>query len=122
MIIGIIGTRRRNTINDKSLIEKELIKLINEFGKDNITICSGGCEKGGDKFGEELGLSYNLPMIIYKPDWKKYGKIAGFLRNTLIASDSDILIACVSEDRTGGTEDTIKKFNKIHPNSEPILV
>ena len=38
---------------------------------------------------------------------------AGFVRNGDIAKDSDVLIACVAPDRTGGTEDTIKKFLKL---------
>jgi len=42
-------------------------------------------------------------------EWNKYGRGAGIARNTLIANNCDILIACVSPDRTGGTEDTIKK-------------
>jgi hypothetical protein len=43
-------------------------------------------------------------------------------RNTLIARDArDYLIACVSTDRTGGTEDTIKKWIKFH-RKEPIIV
>jgi len=36
--------------------------------------------------------------------------------NTYIARDSDILIACVSKDRKGGTEDTIKKYLKLGKN------
>lgn len=27
--------------------------------------------------------------------------------------EADVLIACVAEDRKGGTEDTIKKFQKL---------
>jgi len=35
------------------------------------------------------------------------------VRNTLIAKDCTVLIACVAEDRTGGTEDTIKKADDL---------
>ena len=45
-----------------------------------------------------------------------------YARNTLIAQDSDVLIACVAADRKGGTEDTICKWKKLNPGKEPILV
>jgi len=51
-----------------------------------------------------------------------YGRIAGFKRNTTIAQESDILIACRSLDMTGGTEDTIRKFKKLKPDNEIIFV
>jgi len=120
MIIGIIGSRRRNTQEDKDLIEKQLLKILNE-DKD-ITICSGGCKSGGDHFAEELASKYRLKKKIYPANWSKFGKGAGFVRNTEIAEDSDILIACVASDRKGGTEDTIKKFKKMKPFGEVILV
>ena len=41
---------------------------------------------------------------------------ANFDRNTLIAKDSDVLIACVNLQKDGGTEDTIKKYLKLGKN------
>jgi hypothetical protein len=120
MIIGIVGTRRRNSLYDKEQIKKELLKILEEYS--DVKICSGGCSRGGDYFAEELAKEFKLEIKIYKADWNQYGKGAGFMRNTDIARDSDILIACVLEDRTGGTEDTIKKFKKFHPDGELILV
>lgn len=116
--IGIVGSRRRNT-------EKDLKKVNDAFLNNYLEgdeIISGGCSKGGDRFAEKLSESYKVPIKIYKADWNKFGKVAGFMRNTDIAKESDILIACVSEDRTGGTEDTIKKFKKFHPDGKIILV
>jgi len=112
MRVGIIGSRRRNEHSDEILIEKELLKLI-EKNKD-IEIVSGGCKTGGDKFAENLAKKYNLKITLYLADWKKYGKAAGFIRNDDIAKNSDILIACVADDRKGGTEDTIRKFEKLN--------
>lgn len=54
------------------------------------------------------------------PRWRK--TTANYSRNGLIARDSlDALIACVAPDRTGGTEDTIKKYRRLF-RREPILV
>ena len=106
--IGIVGTRSRNT-------EKDFNKVYNAFDKiyeDGDWIVSGGCPKGGDYFAELIAKKKGVPILIFYPNWIKYKKAAGFIRNTYIAEESDILIACVANDRIGGTEDTIKKFLK----------
>jgi len=115
-IIGIIGSRRRNTDDDHALIWEAFRQIYEDGDK----ICSGGCPKGGDRFAEiiaqKIGLTErNGGLIIHRPKsvpsgsprWT-YAKV-NYDRNTLIAKDSDIIIACVASDRKGGTEDTIKK-------------
>lgn len=116
--IGIVGSRRRNSPVDLKKVNDAF--LINYLEGD--TIISGGCPKGGDRFAEKLAELYKVPITIYKANWDKYGKAAGFIRNTDIAKESDILIACVAKDRKGGAEDTIKKFKKFHPDGKVVLV
>ncbi len=108
-IIGIVGSRRRNT-------DKDYMKVLSAFDKVyNIgdRIVSGGCSQGGDRFAERIAKKRQIPIMIHYAAWDRIGKSAGFLRNANIAQDADILIACVASDRTGGTEDTIKKFHKL---------
>ncbi len=105
-VIGIIGTRRRNSLRD---FDKTKI-VFDRIYKDGDLICSGGCPQGGDKFAEMLAKNYGIPILIFHADWNKHGKAAGFIRNGLIAKASDVLIAVVAGDRKGGTEDTIRKF------------
>lgn len=104
--IGIIGSRRRNTRTDYQSVYDAFWKIYEEGD----WIVSGGCPKGGDAFAEKIAKDHGLPILIFYPNWKKYGKQAGFKRNTSIAKQSDIIIACVADDRTGGTEDTLKKY------------
>ena len=111
--IGIVGSRRRNSDVDFELLKKIFFDIYEEGDK----IVSGGCPRGADKFAEiiakELGLTEeNGGLILHRAEWDKHGKGAGFVRNTYIARDSDIIIACVASDRKGGTEDTIKKAEK----------
>ena len=106
MKIGIIGSRRRNNVTDYL----EIVKQLNKIYTPGDMIVSGGCPNGGDKFAEDIAKAYQIPITIYHAQWNKLGKRAGFARNTDIARDADILIACVASDRTGGTEDTIKKY------------
>jgi hypothetical protein len=107
--IGIVGTRTRNTSIAFSEIEKKFLELYEEGD----WICSGGCEKGADRFAEQIAKQRGIPILIFYPNYKKYGKPATFVRNKDIASNSDILIACVAHDRTGGTENTINHFIKM---------
>lgn len=127
--IGIIGTRSRDTQADFLKVEEAFFKVYEEGDM----ICSGGCPKGGDRFAEIISNEYGIPIKIHKPDKSKldpekmkinprwaYAEI-NYARNTLVAQDSNIVIACVTENRKGGTEDTIKKYIKFWER-EPILV
>ncbi len=104
--IGIIGSRRRNSEDDYKLVLKQFQSIY----KDGDEIVSGGCPQGGDRFAEYIAKTFQIPITIYYAQWDKLGKRAGYARNGDIASNSDVLIACVAADRTGGTENTIKKF------------
>ena len=104
--IGIIGTRKRNKQSDLNAIKDAFVEVY----EDGDQIVSGGCSQGGDHFAEVLARARQIPIKIYYAEWAKFGRSAGFQRNGLIAADSDILIACVAPDRSGGTEDTIRKF------------
>ena len=110
--IGIIGSRRRNSQNDFELCERAFLEIY----KPGDEIVSGGCPKGGDRFAEIIAKNHQVPIKIYYAQWDKLGRGAGFARNTNIAGDADIIIAVVAPDRKGGTEDTIKKTEKMGKN------
>lgn len=109
--IGIIGSRRRSS-QESYLRLREIFDKVYEPGD---RIVSGGCPEGGDRFAEEIAKKLGLTITIHYPAWHKYGKAAGLKRNTKVAADADVLIALVAPDRTGGTEDTIKKFCRANP-------
>lgn len=139
--IGIVGSRRRDTREDFD----KCLQAYEEIAEPGDWIVSGGCPKGGDRFAEiialmetglthfgELGLwelnakerkraikSHKPRLIIHEADWDAHGNTAGFLRNTPIADDSDVLIAVVALDRRGGTEDTVRKA---HRRGKPIVL
>jgi len=110
-VIGIVGSRRRDSSKDYKAVENALFAELK--GIEKALIVSGGCPKGGDRFAEMAASKHGISIRIYYPKWHRYGRIAGFMRNTLIAEDCDVLIACVHKDRKGGTEDTIKKAEKL---------
>ena len=108
-VIGVVGTRRRDTDHDFRLVENEFLR---HYRQGDI-ICSGLCSKGADRFAVILSEKYHASARWYKANWQKHGKSAGFVRNSYIAEDSHILIACVADDRKGGTEDTLRKFKNL---------
>jgi predicted Rossmann fold nucleotide-binding protein DprA/Smf involved in DNA uptake len=114
--IGIIGSRRRDSMKDYRMVADQFKAIYN----DGDTIVSGGCSQGGDRFAEQIARGFQVPIMIHYAKWKKYGKSAGFIRNKDIAKDADILIVCVSGDRSGGSENTIKEFEKM--GKQPMMV
>jgi hypothetical protein len=107
--IGIVGSRRRNKILDYETLLAKVVVLLEPGDR----IVSGGCPKGADNFAEMIAKEKGLTITIHYPDWNKHGKAAGFVRNSRIAEDCDVLIALPHPDRKGGTEDTIKKAGKL---------
>lgn len=126
MVIGIVGSRRRNSNKDFIKVKEALVSVY----RRGDTLVSGGCPKGADRFAEIIACTASIPIQVHYPDRNKldpklpkrvaFAKI-NYDRNTLIAQDADILIACVASDRKGGTEDTIKKFLKRKTRSSLIL-
>ncbi len=118
--IIIIGSRRRNEPEDCLQVAEALAKIYEEGD----LLVSGGCPTGGDRFAEDLSAMYNIWMVVWPAKWTVDGHFrrwAGFERNTTIARNGDVLIACVAPDRKGGTEDTITKFKKFYPEGEIIF-
>ena len=115
--IGIIGSRSRDSKADLEATRRVFDSVYEKGDR----IVSGHCPQGGDKYAEifakELGLTEKSGrLVLHRPDWDKHGKGAGFVRNTYIAEDADILIAVVKDNDNpliGGTGDTIKKATKM---------
>lgn len=112
--IGIVGSRRRNTANDMVKTVATLDCYLMTLPQKEYRIVSGGCPEGADSFAEAIAKKRGLTILIHYPNWRGPAKkAAGFVRNTTIAEDCDVLIAVVTKDRTGGTEDTIRKAQKL---------
>jgi hypothetical protein len=125
LVIGIVGSRRRDSDEDFRTVLGAFTVQVEQYriqypvrkGEGfyyGISIVSGGCPKGRDRFAEIIARSKGITITIHHADCNgSEGKRAGFIRNTQIAEDCDILLALVSEDRTGGTEDTVAKAERL---------
>ena len=106
MVLGFAGSRSCTYYQSSHIILDFLIKYAPS------KIVSGGA-RGIDTIAEGLAYILNIETEIFLPDWS-LGKHAGFLRNTLIAENCDILIAIYNHGfRTGGTADTVRKAIKM---------
>jgi hypothetical protein len=104
MKIAIIGGR--------SFGDYELVKSVLSDYLDKVTMVVSGGAKGADSFGEKWANENNIQTLIFKPDWNKYGKKAGHLRNTDIIDNCDMCIA-FWDGKSTGTKDSIKKAKKM---------
>lgn len=103
--LAIVGSRRFTNYDHMCRVletprENGLIKLI----------VSGGA-RGADSLAQRYAKEFGLPIMIYYPDWEKYGKAAGVIRNQYIVDDADMMIAFAYDD-SRGTRDSIRKMEK----------
>ncbi len=100
MRVGVIGSR---SITDYNAIKQVLDTIV----QDGDEVISGGAN-GVDTLAEQYAIDMGYEYTIYKPEWEKYGKIAGLIRNRLIVEDSDYIVA-FWDGKSKGTMDTIRK-------------
>ena len=107
--IAIIGSR---SFNDYDRVKNVLDIVISKLQDKDIIIVSGGA-KGADTLGEKYADENGYVKIIIKPNWTKYGKIAGMLRNTEIIEKADLVVA-FWDGKSPGTKDSINKAKKLN--------
>ena len=109
MKYGVIGSRKRT---DKENVFRFVKNL---SGADEII--SGAC-RGVDSWAAEAARINNLKITEFPPDLtacktKLDFTRAYYSRNRKIAENCDVLIAFVSSQRKGGTENTIREAKKL---------
>lgn len=123
--LGIVGSRKRNSLKDFHLLKEFILKAKEKF---NITIISGGCQTGADHFAEMIAEELKIPIILFLPDKSKlpekpqkyHFRQINFDRNTLIAEACEVLVALTIPEGSNGTDDTIEKTKKL--NKKVILL
>jgi predicted Rossmann-fold nucleotide-binding protein len=127
MKIAIVGSRRYE--NKRKI--KELIYSLQQKFKKDLTIISGGCKSGADKYTKKFALEADVKYVEYLPAHENkslfcvlpasyYGKSYSvknyFARNKQIAKASDIIIGMIPNSIvSNGTQSTLdygKKFGK----------
>ena len=90
MRVLICGGRN---FNDDGLMMDTMIDINIEFNGIDVII-DGDC-RGADKLGGEWAEYMNIEREIYPANWNKYGKSAGYKRNTqmLVEGKPDLVVA-----------------------------
>lgn len=127
MIVGIIGSRTRDSPRDLKILIDECLEIdkIEKITK----IVTGDCQIGGDQFARdvlksmfdcELDVKYKIDpktgekLEKYVSDYLEFTNIC-YTRNEKIAEEElGCLLALVAQNRKGGTENTIKHFKRLH--------
>ena len=104
MILAIIGSR---TFQDEELLRQSLASF------DDITEIVSGGAKGADAWAEIYAKENQIPLTVFKPNWKKYGQGAGVVRNTDIINYADEVVA-FWDGESKGTKDSIDKAHSLN--------
>lgn len=87
MNVIIAGSR---DFNNYELLKKECDTYLSTY--KNVVIISGGA-RGADSLGERYAKERGYEIDRYPANWDEFGKSAGYIRNTEMADNADILIA-----------------------------
>lgn len=93
--------------------EEEILDVLRDLKRrfDNLTIIEGTAN-GADMLAGRMARYLALEVVEFPPDWKRYGRGAGPVRNTqmLVEGKPDLVIAfSVRYPPTKGTNDMVKK-------------
>lgn len=106
MKLAVVGSR---SFCNEVLLEKTL-----ESYKGKIKVVVSGGAKGADAMAESWAKKNSVETLVFKPDWQKYGKGAGPVRNRDIIANCDHCVA-FWDGKSKGTKSSIdlcKKLNK----------
>ena len=79
-------------------------------------IISGGA-RGVDQLGEKWAVQHNIPCTVIIPDWDRFGRGAGMIRNTELVSRCDGAFILWNWE-SKGTQDTINKLKRANKPRE----
>lgn len=100
MRLAIVGSREFNDY------QKLYDILAEHFYHRKITAIVSGGAKGADSLARKYAENFNIEYIEFLPDWDKYGKSAGFIRNKDIVEKSDFVLA-FWDGKSNGTRHSI---------------
>ena len=98
--LGIVGSR---SFADQALAFRVLDRV-----RSKVAIVVSGGARGADSFGEAWAKARGIQTRVIRPDWKRFGRSAGFRRNGEIVAASQALVA-FWDGASRGTADSIAR-------------
>ena len=99
---------------DYEMFEQALDEML-ETVDGEIELVSGHAE-GADQMAERYAAEYAIPIMVMKPDWKKFGRAAGPVRNRQMldyAAEGSPMVAAFWDGKSRGTKNTIDTARKL---------
>lgn len=98
MKVAVIGSRSFKDCSKLTMVLDELSEITH--------ILSGGAE-GADNCAEYYAKKQGLPITIFFPNWKRYGRKGGLVRNRDIIENCDMCVA-FWDGKSRGTANSLK--------------
>lgn len=87
--LAIVGSR---TFNDYEVFKTIVENFMKYKNYQLNSIISGGC-RGVDRLAERYSIENHIDLITFKPEWRRFGKQVGIIRNHDIIKSCDVCIA-----------------------------
>jgi hypothetical protein len=107
MKVILAGSRNISTFIARGMFEKAII----DNGLEVSEVVSG-MARGADLAGCDYAALEGIPIAEFPADWDRYGKSAGYIRNSAMAQYADALVA-VWDGKSRGTLNMINIMQKL---------
>lgn len=89
MRLAIIGSR---SFDDWNTLDTTMARWFKRDGEYVVTEVISGGARGADKLAADWAREVGIKVYEHLPDWDRYGKRAGFIRNEDIVKDADMVL------------------------------
>ncbi len=111
MKLAIVGSRNFTDYN-------KFLDIVQKYFREEIDEIISGGAYGADSLAYRFAKNWKIPFQEFTPNWEKYGKKAGIIRNQKIVDRADIVIA-FWDGFSKGTKDTL---NKAEQSKKPTFI
>jgi hypothetical protein len=120
MNIGVVGSRSFHDYDQlKEVLDREIKHARLDKPDRNIRIVSGGA-RGADTLARRYAYSReDVNYTEHRPDWKKYGRKAGIMRNMEVIRNSARIVAFWNG-KSKGTKHVITAARQVGKNVQVI--
>ena len=105
----ITGTR---DLQQPEQITSILNHYLTQYDPNQVMLIHGGC-RGVDLIARDYAISLDVDVKEYKPNWSRYGRAAGPIRNKQMLEDNpDATVLAFPAPKSKGTVDCINQARK----------
>lgn len=76
---------------DYKLLSETMDEYLSKVTNDIFIVC--GQARGADTLGEQYAKEHGYQVNYFPANWNRFGKSAGYIRNTEMAKNADALVA-----------------------------